>query len=187
MAAPAIRPTKTVSSRMQAVKAESLRLRLDFLRQSIRFSLTVSEFPEAKPASANLRESCRRSAHKSYEAIRSALSKPEFEGVDISVVMPQLRELEANLAALDRSCSAMPTIHAVATALKPVCIADLTQRETEVLRRIACGHSTKEIAYSLGMSFKTAACHRYRLMDKLGIHDAVRLTHYAVQHNLVRI
>jgi DNA-binding CsgD family transcriptional regulator len=38
----------------------------------------------------------------------------------------------------------------------------LIPREVEVLNLIASGLSTKETARSLGVSFKTAACHRYR-------------------------
>ena len=58
---------------------------------------------------------------------------------------------------------------------------ELTPREGEVLKLIASGLSTKEIALSLGISFKTAACHRSRLMDKLGIHEVAGLTRYAVE------
>jgi DNA-binding NarL/FixJ family response regulator len=61
----------------------------------------------------------------------------------------------------------------------------LTAREMEVLRLIATGHSTKETAHLLGMSFKTAACHRYRLMDKLAIHDTASLVRYAIREKLV--
>src|SRR5262245_53650774 len=56
---------------------------------------------------------------------------------------------------------------------------DLTDRETEVLKCIAEGNSTKQVAAMLGMAFKTASCHRYRLMDKLDIHDTASLVRYA--------
>src|SRR5690242_11696734 len=62
---------------------------------------------------------------------------------------------------------------------------ELTPREGEVLKLIASGLSTKEIALSLGISFKTAACHRSRLMDKLGIHEVAGLTRYAVERGVV--
>jgi DNA-binding CsgD family transcriptional regulator len=51
----------------------------------------------------------------------------------------------------------------------------LTNRERTVLQCIAEGKSTKEIAHSLGISFKTAACHRYRLLAKLGATNAADL------------
>jgi DNA-binding CsgD family transcriptional regulator len=61
----------------------------------------------------------------------------------------------------------------------------LTAREIEVLRLIATGCSTKEIAESLGIAFKTAACHRSRIMAKLGIHEIANLTRYAIRTGLV--
>jgi DNA-binding NarL/FixJ family response regulator len=87
------------------------------------------------------------------------------------------------------------TIHVNGTALAspkasnlplPRAVRDrLTARETEVLRLIANGKSTKEVAHLLGMSFKTAACHRYRIMDKLAIHDTASLTRYAIREKLI--
>jgi DNA-binding NarL/FixJ family response regulator len=61
----------------------------------------------------------------------------------------------------------------------------LTERELEVLRCIAEGNSTKQVAAILKISFKTAACHRYRLMRKLGIHDTVSLVRHAVRNGIV--
>jgi DNA-binding CsgD family transcriptional regulator len=63
----------------------------------------------------------------------------------------------------------------------------LTPRETEVLKLIASGLSTKQIALTLGITFKTASCHRFRLMEKLGIHDVASLTRYAVRYGYVRL
>ena len=46
----------------------------------------------------------------------------------------------------------------------------LSAGEFEVLKCIAEGYSTKETAVRLGIAFKTAACHRSNIMDKLGTH-----------------
>jgi DNA-binding CsgD family transcriptional regulator len=62
-----------------------------------------------------------------------------------------------------------------------------TPREIEVLKLIASGFSTKQIAVSLGISFKTASCHRSRLMDKLGIHEIAGLTRYAIQKGYIGV
>jgi DNA-binding CsgD family transcriptional regulator len=51
----------------------------------------------------------------------------------------------------------------------------LTQREEEVLQLIVSGRSTKQIAGDLGISFKTAACHRYRVMQKSAASNAADL------------
>lgn len=63
----------------------------------------------------------------------------------------------------------------------------LTPRETEVLALIANGKRTKEVAAALGMSFRTAVCHRGRIMSKLGCHNAVELTLHAIRIGLVRV
>jgi len=61
----------------------------------------------------------------------------------------------------------------------------LTARETEVLKLIATGNSTKDIARILGIAFKTAACHRSRVMAKLRIHEVANLTRYAIRNGYV--
>jgi DNA-binding NarL/FixJ family response regulator len=53
-------------------------------------------------------------------------------------------------------------------ALGPVARELPTARELQVLQLICDGCATKEIAARLGISFKTAVCHRYRLMEKAG-------------------
>ena len=62
----------------------------------------------------------------------------------------------------------------------------LTNRELEVLKCIAEGYSTKQTATILGMAVKTAACHRYRLMGKLGVHDSVSLVRYAIRNGIIQ-
>jgi DNA-binding NarL/FixJ family response regulator len=60
----------------------------------------------------------------------------------------------------------------------------LSSRELQVLRLVACGRSTKEIAAELHLSEKTIATYRARISEKLGISTAVELTRYALQHGL---
>jgi DNA-binding NarL/FixJ family response regulator len=57
----------------------------------------------------------------------------------------------------------------------------LTQREREVLRQIARGQSTQDIATALGMSAKTVDSHRRNMREKLGLGSASDLVRYAVQ------
>ena len=60
----------------------------------------------------------------------------------------------------------------------------LTPRELEVLRYIARGLSKKEIASTMSISVKTIENHCGSLMSKLGIHDRVILTRYAIREGL---
>jgi DNA-binding CsgD family transcriptional regulator len=61
----------------------------------------------------------------------------------------------------------------------------LTSRETQVLKHLAEGKTSKEIARILGVSLKTIAAHRSNLMDKLDMHDVASLVRYAVRHGLI--
>lgn len=65
--------------------------------------------------------------------------------------------------------------------------APLSRREGEVLRLLADGFSTKEIAGSLCLSVKTVATHRENLMRKLAIRSVAGLTRYAVREGLVSL
>jgi DNA-binding NarL/FixJ family response regulator len=62
----------------------------------------------------------------------------------------------------------------------------LTPRQQEVLRMVAEGMSTKEIAFELDLSPKTVETHRADLMARLDIHDVAGLVKYAMRHGLIR-
>lgn len=61
----------------------------------------------------------------------------------------------------------------------------LTARQREVLRLVASGKSTKEIAFVLNLSVKTVETHRAQIMDRLGIRDVAGLVRYALRTGLI--
>ncbi|EHN75181.1 two-component system response regulator [Streptomyces coelicoflavus ZG0656] len=61
----------------------------------------------------------------------------------------------------------------------------LTPREEEVLKLVAEGHSSKEIAEILFISIKTVQRHRANLLQKLGLRDRLELTRYAIRAGLI--
>lgn len=61
----------------------------------------------------------------------------------------------------------------------------LTPRESEVVKLIAEGHSTAEIAELLTLSPKTVERHRANVLDKLGLRDRVEVTRYAIRSGLI--
>lgn len=63
----------------------------------------------------------------------------------------------------------------------------LADREEEVLRMIAEGHSAKAIADLLNISKNTVNVHRRNIMKKLNMHKSVDLTKYAIKNNLIRL
>jgi DNA-binding NarL/FixJ family response regulator len=62
----------------------------------------------------------------------------------------------------------------------------LTDREEEVLKLIAEAHSNQQIADALVISPKTVDRHRTHILQKLGMHDRVELTRYAIRRGLVQ-
>src|SRR5260370_13525225 len=61
----------------------------------------------------------------------------------------------------------------------------LTPRQREVLKLVAGGKSTKEIAFDLNLSVKTVETHRAQIMERLGIRDVAGLVRYALKTGLV--
>ena len=61
----------------------------------------------------------------------------------------------------------------------------LTQREREVLRLIALGHTNQEIAATLFLSVRTIESHRRAILGKLRLQTRADLVHYAMEHRLV--
>ena len=61
----------------------------------------------------------------------------------------------------------------------------LTPRELEIVKLVAEGHSSDEIAEALVISKKTVDHHRSHILEKLGMRDRVELTRYAIRRGLV--
>lgn len=70
---------------------------------------------------------------------------------------------------------------------RPAGTLTLTPRQSEILRLIAAGLSTKEIAFRLQLSGKTVDTHRAQLMERLGIHDIAGLVRYAIRTGLADV
>jgi len=85
--------------------------------------------------------------------------------------------LKANLSRL------RPAIDAALAVRRP--LDKLSPRQVEVLRLVAQGHPTREIARRLELSVKTIETHRAETMKRLGIHDVAGLVRYAVRVGLV--
>ena len=63
----------------------------------------------------------------------------------------------------------------------------LSSRETEVLKRLAEGQTTKEVAFALHLSTKTVETYRLRLMTKLGLRNIAEMTKYALREGLIKL
>jgi DNA-binding NarL/FixJ family response regulator len=62
--------------------------------------------------------------------------------------------------------------------------AELTPRQREVLKLVAEGRTSRQIAAALGIGVRTVETHRAELMDRLGVRDIAGLVRYAVRRGL---
>ena len=132
------------------------------------------------------------SSHSSGDFVRRAV-RAGAEGYLVKGSMPA--ELAAAIAAiLAGNTYLSPSIsHHVMSGLRDPAehgaspLDALTARQREVLQMIAEGRSTKEIAFTLELSVKTAETHRAAIMERLGIHDIAGLVLFAARHGLVDI
>ena len=61
----------------------------------------------------------------------------------------------------------------------------LTPRQREILQLVAEGHTSKEIAERLQLSFKTVEAHRAQIMERLNLQDVTGLVRFAVRVGLI--
>ena len=61
----------------------------------------------------------------------------------------------------------------------------LSTRELQVLRRLALGHTNREIAESYHISIKTVDTYRSRLLKKLNLRNNAELSRFAMQNRLI--
>jgi two-component system invasion response regulator UvrY len=61
----------------------------------------------------------------------------------------------------------------------------LSERELQIMVMITSGQKIQEISDTLCLSPKTINGYRYRLFEKLNIHNDVELTHFALRHGLI--
>jgi DNA-binding NarL/FixJ family response regulator len=104
-------------------------------------------------------------------ALISAQAGPAIRaGAEDLILKTQMRGLEASIS---NALAARRPLHA------------LTERQIEVLKLVAEGHRTREVAKRLGLSIKTVESHRSEIMKRLRIHDVVNLVRYAIRVGLI--
>jgi DNA-binding NarL/FixJ family response regulator len=64
-------------------------------------------------------------------------------------------------------------------------VTELTARQLEVLRLIARGHTSREIAANLGLTPKGVESHKHRIMHNLKIFDRVALVRFAIREGVL--
>jgi DNA-binding NarL/FixJ family response regulator len=99
-------------------------------------------------------------------------------------ILRALRTVQAGEALLDPSVQRRLIERALAASSAPPYPDGLTQREAEVLREIAAGHTNREIAERLVISEATVKTHVNNIFSKANLRDRAQAVVYAVNHGL---
>jgi DNA-binding NarL/FixJ family response regulator len=120
------------------------------------------------------------------QALRTGAAGYLLKGADISELELAIRAVVRGETYLSPPVS-KPVIEGYVRRVEgePRSFDRLTPRQREVLRLIANGYSTKEIAQALNISIKTAETHRAQVMKELRVHDVAGLVRYAIGVGLV--
>jgi two-component system, NarL family, response regulator NreC len=97
-----------------------------------------------------------------------------------SELLDAVRAAAAGRRYLDRSLAARVARTMVRTRGSRAASPPITDRETEVLRLMALGHSNKDIANALDLSVKTVEVHKANAMRKLGLAGRTDVVRYAM-------
>ena len=124
-------------------------------------------------------------AEDSYilEALRVGVRGYVLKTQAVADVVDAIRQVAGGAIYLSPGVS-QAVVHAY-TVKTGLPVDPLSSREHQVLKLIAEGKTTREIAGLLGLSGKTAESHRARIMKKLDIHETASLVRYAVRHGLI--
>jgi DNA-binding NarL/FixJ family response regulator len=124
-------------------------------------------------------------AHAKASVVRDAMARGARAVLSKGAPLRELREaIEQVSAGGFYHCTETTRLLAEA-APEPERASQLTDRQRQILRAVASGMSSKEIASSLSLSEKTVANHRARIMERLDVHDVAGLTRYAMSLGLV--
>jgi DNA-binding NarL/FixJ family response regulator len=124
-----------------------------------------------------------------FEALLAGASGFALKSRPLDELLSAIRTVAAGEALLAPSVTrrliAHFTSHARAPAAAPAGLAELTEREQEVLSLVAQGLSNAELAETLHVSLPTAKTHVSRILTKLGARDRTQLVILAYKSGLV--
>lgn len=93
--------------------------------------------------------------------------------------------IRAYLTNQDSRSSGATQVNPSRSSLQIQALSVLTPREIEVLKLVAEGGTSQEIADRLVLSVKTVQAHRANIMEKLGLRDVAHLVRFAIHHGLI--
>lgn len=116
-----------------------------------------------------------------YDIINCEKEILDHCGIEDTLFEPAVKEIEQRLGRHSAEVR-KSNVSNTNTAIN-----NLSEREKEIIRMVACGFSNKEIADRLCISVNTVTTHRRNLSSKLDIHSTAALTIFAVMNHLITI
>jgi DNA-binding NarL/FixJ family response regulator len=98
-----------------------------------------------------------------------------------------IRKVHAGGRYLSDSAAELLALHVAKGTPGRSLLDSLSNREIQVLRRLAMGQTTREIAEAYNISTKTVDTYRFRLLRKLNLRNNAELLRFAIQNGLVEI
>jgi len=86
-----------------------------------------------------------------------------------------------------RLAAQMPSSREEDSPFEPAGLDVLSKRERQVLQLVADGYTNQQVGEQLGISYKTVARHRERIMHKLGLHSSSGLVKFAIRTGLITL
>jgi len=125
--------------------------------------------------------------HNSRESERAAIAAGAYAYiVKDSPVEVLLRAIRSEAPEVERPAPPVPRARLIEQPAAAQ-IAKMTERELQVLVGVALGYSSKRIAGNLGRSVKTIEKHRFKMMHRLGLHNAAAVTRFAIDNGLLQV
>jgi DNA-binding NarL/FixJ family response regulator len=127
--------------------------------------------------------------HEEEQYVVRAISAGAMGYVTKRVAPEQLveaiRKVHAGRRYLTESAAEMLALRMTRGAGGTSPLDSLSDREIQVLRRLALGHTNREIAETYNISVKTVDTYRLRLLQKLNLRNNAELTRFAIQAGLI--
>jgi two-component system response regulator NreC len=86
-----------------------------------------------------------------------------------------------------RLSAQVPSSREESSPFKPASLDLLSKREQQVLQLVADGYTNQQVGERLGISYKTVARHRERIMRKLDLHSSSELVKFAIRTGLITL
>ena len=138
---------------------------------------------QVSPRSAVVLMTALRKDEQVLEAVRAGVKGYILKTEAVDAVVQAVREVSRGNLYLSPGVSRV-VVNACRSGA--ISMADpLSQRELQILKMIAEGHTAREIATHTSLSAKTVESYRKNLMDKLSIRETANLVRYAIRRGLI--